>query len=508
VVLDMPDLAGTLDQQPAALRQWDRLFIGGQWVLPHSGNHIESIDPSTEEVWASIAEADEQDVDDAVAAARDALQGPWATTITPTQRGALLYRLAELLRRDADTLAEIESRDNGKPVRDTRGEMHRAADWFTFFAGAADKVRGAQVPVSETVHAYTRRQPVGVVGAILPWNSPISLASWKLAPALAAGNTVVMKPAELTSASTLELASLVAEAGFPDGVVNVVPGLGSVAGAALAAHRGVDKISFTGEHRTAQAIMRAAANNLKRISFECGGKSPFLVFADADIDRALTVALHSAFRSTGQSCSLASRVLVQRPVYEGFAAALAERAGRIRVGTPFDPRTHIGPHTSAAQLEKTNSFIEYGRSAGFRLLTGGGRPAGMDRGYFVEPTVFADVDPSSRLAQEEVFGPVLSVLPFDTEEEAVAMANDTDYGLVGGLFTADVSRAHRVAAKIDCGLVSVNTFRPIMPGLPYGGFKLSGIGRENGLEVLDEYTETKSVYVDLSTTAPNDPFGD
>jgi aldehyde dehydrogenase (NAD+) len=386
--------------------------------------------------------------------------------------------------------------------------MLRAADWFTFFAGAADKIRGAQVPVGESAHAYTRRQPVGVVGAILPWNSPISLSSWKLAPALAAGNTVVLKPAELTPASAMELARLVAEAGFPAGVVNVVPGFGPVAGAALAAHPGVDKISFTGEHRTAQRIMAAAAGNLKRVSFECGGKSPYLVFADADLDRALTVAVHSAFRSTGQSCSLASRVFVQRPVYEEFAVALAQRASRIRVGRPLDPATHIGPHTSAEQLAKTNSYIDYGRAAGFRLLCGGGRPNGFDRGYYVEPTVFADVTNDSRLGQEEVFGPVLSVLPFDTEDEAVAMANDTRYGLVGGLWTSDVARAHRVAARIEAGLVSVNTFRPILPSLPYGGFKYSGIGRENGLEVLDEYTETKAVYVDLSTTEPISPFAD
>lgn len=488
--------------------EYHRIFIGGEWVTAHSGRVIRSVDPATEAVWAEVAEADEQDVDAAVAAAKAAMSGPWTTKTTPSQRGALLLRLADLLRRDADRLAEIESRDNGKPVRDTRGEMLRAADWFTFFAGAADKIRGAEVPVGMTAHAYTRRQPVGVVGAILPWNSPISLASWKLAPALAAGNAVVLKPAELTPVSALELARLVAEAGFPPGVVNVVPGYGEVAGAALAAHPGVDKITFTGEHRTAQKIMAAAAGTLKRVSFECGGKSPYLVFADADLDRALTVAVHSAFRSTGQSCSLASRVLVQRPVYEKFAIALAERAGRIRVGPPMDPRTHIGPHTSAEQRAKTESYIDYGRSAGFRLLCGGGRPAGFERGYFVEPTVFADVDHSSRLAQEEVFGPVLSVLPFDTEEDAVDMANGTPYGLVGGLWTSDVARAHRVAARIDCGLVSVNTFRPILPMLPYGGFKMSGIGRENGLEVLDGYTETKAVYVDLSTVEPADPFRD
>jgi len=486
-------------------RVFDRLYIGGEWVKPRSGRMIESIDPSTEQVWAVIAEGDERDVDDAVAAARAAQSGPWSR-VSGSQRGALLLRLADLLRRDADALAEVESRDNGKPVRDTRGEMLRSADWLTYFAGAADKIRGAQVPVGPTAHAYTVRQPVGVVGAILPWNSPISLATWKLAPALAAGNTLVLKPAELTSASALVLARLVEEAGFPAGVVNIVPGYGATAGARLAEHPDVEKISFTGEHRTAQQIMRAAAGNLKRISFECGGKSPYIVFADADLDRALSVAVHSGFRSTGQSCSLASRVFVERNVYEDFAGRLAERASRIRVGMPFDEKTHIGPHSSAEQLAKTTGFIDEGRQAGFRLLAGGGRPAGLDRGYFVEPTVFADVDHDSRMAQEEIFGPVLSVLPFDSEQEVVAMANDTRYGLVGGLWTADVTRAHRVASLIETGLVSVNTFRPILPMLPYGGFKYSGIGRENGLEVLEEYTETKAVYVDLSPESPHDPF--
>lgn len=492
----------------AAPRIYDRLFIGGEWVPAHSGRVIHSIDPATEQVWAEVAEADEADVDAAVTAAKTAMRGPWATSMTPTKRGELLLRLAELLRRDAEKLATIESRDNGKPLRDTRGEILRAADWIAFYAGAADKIRGAQVPLGPDTHAYTRREPVGVVAAILPWNSPISLTSWKLGPALAAGNTVVLKPAELTSVSTLELAKLVQECGFPPGVVNVVPGYGEIAGVALVEHPGVNKISFTGEHRTAQKIMSGASTGLKRCSFECGGKSPFLVFDDADVQRALIVATHSAFRSTGQSCSLASRVFVQRPLYEGFATALAERASRIRVGMPFAPDTHIGPHTSAGQLAKTKSYIAAGKDAGFRLLCGGRRPEGFPRGYFIEPTVFADVDPTSSLAQDEIFGPVLSVMPFDCEEEAVALANDSQYGLVAGLWTADVRRAHRVAGQLEAGLVSVNTFRPIHPGMPYGGYKMSGLGRENGLEVLDEYTETKSIVVDLSTAPPTDPFDD
>ncbi len=488
-------------------REYAQLFIAGEWVAPHSGRTIASIDPSSEEIWASVAEADEVDVDRAVVAARDALRGPWAR-LTPSARGALIHRLGALIARDARKLAELESRDNGKPLRDTLGEMQRAADWLTFFAGAADKIYGETIPYKPDAHAFTRREPVGVVGAILPWNSPMSLYSWKLGPALATGCTVVLKPAELTPVSAMELGALITEAGFPAGVVNIVPGYGHTAGAALAAHPKVNKITFTGEHRTAQEIMRSAAVNLKRISFECGGKSPHIIFEDADLERAATVATHGAFRSTGQSCSIGSRLFVQRSIYDRTIDVLVQRAARIRVGMPLDAATHIGPHTSAEQLAKTNRYIEYGKDAGFRLLLGGKRPAGFERGYFVEPTIFADVDNGSRLAQEEIFGPVLAVIPFDTEAEAVAMANDTQYGLVAGLWTRDVGRAHRVAAQLESGLVSVNTYRPVHWMLPYGGYKMSGIGRENGFDAVNEYLETKTVVIDYAEAPPPDPFAD
>jgi aldehyde dehydrogenase (NAD+) len=468
---------------------------------------IESIDPASEEVWALVAEADEVDVDRAVAAARAALHGPWAM-LTPSARGALLHKLGTLIARDARKLAEIESRDNGKPLRDTLGEMQRAADWLTFYAGAADKIYGEVIPYKPDAHAFTRREPVGVVGAILPWNSPMSLYAWKLGPALACACTVVLKPAELTPVSAMELGKLVTEAGFPAGVVNIVPGYGQIAGAAIAAHPKVNKITFTGEHRTAQEIMKSAAVNLKRISFECGGKSPHIIFADADLDRAATVATHGAFRSTGQSCSLGSRLFVQRTVYDTVTAMLVQRASRIRVGMPLDAATHIGPHTSAEQLAKTNRYIQLGKDEGYRLLLGGRRPAGFDRGYFVEPTIFSEVDNRSRLAQEEIFGPVLSVIPFDTDAEAVAMANDVQYGLVAGLWTRDVSRAHRVAAQLESGLVSVNTYRPVHWMLPYGGYKMSGIGRENGFDAVNEYLETKTVVIDYAEAPPPDPFAD
>ncbi len=489
------------------LYRHDRLFIGGEWVVARSGRTIRSIDPATEEIWAEVPEADAADIDAAVDAARAALEGPWGR-LTATARGELLQKLAALLRRDAQRLAEIESRDNGKPVRDTLGEVRRAADWLSFFAGAADKLNGTQIPFHPDALAYTRDEPLGVVAAILPWNSPISLCSWKLGPALATGNTIILKPAEQTPVSLLEIGRLVAEAGFPAGVVNVVPGYGAVAGAALSGHTGVDKVSFTGDHRTAQKIMQAASVNLKRCSFECGGKSPYIVFADADLDRALSVAVHSAFRSTGQSCSAASRLFVAREVYDDFAAAFTERAGRIRVGLPADSATHIGPQTSAEQRDKSEMYIALARDSGARLLAGGGRPAHLARGYFVEPTVFADVDSQSRLAQEEVFGPVAALIPFDGEDEVVALANGTSYGLVGGLWTSDVARAHRVAARLESGFVSVNTFRPVHYMLPYGGYKLSGLGRENGFDALREFTQTKTVVVDFAAASPADPFAD
>lgn len=491
----------------AELYRHDRLLIGGEWIAARSGRTIRSLDPSTEEIWAEVPEADATDIDVAVDAARAALSGPWGR-MTATARGELIGRLAALLRRDAERLARIESRDNGKPLRDTIGEVKRAADWLTFFAGAADKFNGDQIPFQPEALAYTRNEPLGVVAAILPWNSPISLCSWKLGPALATGNTVILKPAEQTPVSMLEIGRLATEAGFPAGVINVVPGFGGVAGEALAGHTGVDKVSFTGDHRTAQKIMRAASVNLKRCSFECGGKSPYIVFADADVDRALSVAVHSAFRSTGQSCTAASRLLVERSIYDNFATSFADRARRIRVGMPTDAATHIGPQTSAEQRDKSEMYIALARESGANLLVGGGRPKHLERGYFIEPTVFADVDSRSRLAQEEVFGPVAALIPFDSEEEVVTLANGTSYGLVGGLWTRDVARAHRVAMQLQSGFVSVNTFRPVHYMLPYGGYKLSGLGRENGLDALREFTQTKTVVVDLASARPADPFAD
>jgi aldehyde dehydrogenase (NAD+) len=323
---------------------------------------------------------------------------------------------------------------------------------------------------------------------------------------LAAGNTIIIKPAEITPVTALEIARLAEMAGFPPGVINIVPGYGSIAGSSLSKHPLVNKIAFTGEHTTAQNIMRDASVNLKRLSFECGGKAPHIIFDDADFDKALTVAVNSAFRSTGQSCSLGSRLFVQRNIYDDFTNKLVNKVKKIKVGMPSEEETHIGPHTSKEQLEKTLEYIEIGKKEGGKLVVGGQQPSGFDKGYFVEPTVFIDVKNDSRLAQEEVFGPVLSVIPFDTEEEVLEMANNIKFGLVAGVWTKNVSRAHRITNKIEAGFISVNTYRPLHWTLPYGGYKLSGFGRENGLEALNEYTEIKTIVVNLSEEDPNDSF--
>ncbi|WCM25723.1 aldehyde dehydrogenase [Sphingomonas sp. QA11] len=485
---------------------FDRLFIGGEWVEPVDGGVRDSIDPATGKPWGKVAFGGAKDVDRAVVAAREAFEGPWRK-MPPWERAALMRRFADLYATQVDALARIESQDNGRAIRESRGDIAMHAQYYHWFASLADKLGGRTIPMDDSVHAFTTRSAVGVVGTITPWNVPLMAAAWKLGPALAAGCTVVLKPAEQTPASSLALARLFEEAGFPPGVVNVVPGDGPVAGAHLVAHPGVDKIAFTGEGATAKTILKTGADTLKRFSFELGGKAPHILFADCDVENALNAATGSAWALCGQSCALGSRILVERPIYDQVVEGFRRNAARVRVGNPLDPATHMGPQAHQQQLDKTLSYVAIGRDEGAELVTGGARLDGPDLagGYFVEPTVFASVAPEMRIAQEEIFGPVASIIPFDGEEEAIAIANGTPYGLAAGLWTGDVGRAHRVANRIEAGIVWVNTYRYIRWSTPYGGVRTSGWGRENGIEALDSYLETRTTVI--STTGKfADPF--
>lgn len=490
---------------PAAFA-FDKLFIGGAWVDPIDGGVRDSIDPATGKAWTQVAYGGIKDIDRAVAAAREAFEGPWRK-MAGWERAAIIRKFADLYATQVEALAQVESQDNGRAIRESRGDIGLHAQYYHWFASLADKMGGRTIPMDDSVHAFTTRNPVGVVGTITPWNVPLMAAAWKLGPALAAGCTVVLKPAEQTPASSLALAKLFEEAGFPPGVVNVVPGDGPSAGAHLVSHPGVDKIAFTGEGATAKVILKTGADTLKRFSFELGGKAPHIIFADGDIENAINAATGSAWALCGQSCALGSRVLVERPVYDRVIEGFRRNAGRVRVGNPLDAATHMGPQAHQEQLDKTLSYVKIGQQEGAELVTGGTRlnGGGLDGGYYVEPTVFAGVGANMRIAQEEIFGPVAAIMPFDGEEEALAIANGTPYGLAAGLWTGDVGRAHRVAAKIEAGMVWVNTYRYIRWSTPYGGVKTSGWGRENGIEALDSYLETKTTVI--STTGKfADPF--
>ena len=486
--------------------KFDKLFIGGAWVTPEDGGVRGSIDPSTGALWGDVAYGGARDIDRAVAAAREAFEGPWRR-MPGHERAAIMRRFADLYASRVEDLAQVETRDNGRAIRESRADIGMHAQYYHWFASLADKLHGRTIPMDDSVHAFTSRLPVGVVGTITPWNVPLMAAAWKLGPALASGCTVVLKPAEQTPASSLALAHLFEEAGFPAGVVNVVPGDGPIAGAHLVAHPDVNKIAFTGEGATAKTIIRTGADTLKHFSFELGGKAPHILFADADLDAALNAATGSAWTLCGQSCALGSRVLVERSIHDHVVDEFRRRATRVRVGLPLDPATHMGPQAHAEQLAKTLAYVGHGRDEGARLVTGGNRieHGGLAGGYFVEPTVFAGVTPTMRIAQEEIFGPVAAIIPFDDEEEAIAIANGTPYGLTAGLWTRDIGRAHRVANRIEAGMVWVNTYRYIRWSTPYGGVKASGWGRENGIEALDSYLETKTTIIS-TTGAFADPY--
>ena len=484
------------------LRRPKRLLIGGEWVDAASGKTFPSIDPATGDTIAEVAEADAADVDRAVKAAREAFEkGPWYWTMTPSERGRALWKLADLMEEHIDELAELESLDNGKPIKLARGDdLPATIDHYRYFAGWANKVTGETIPLSTAGNQYfnyTLREPVGVVGAIIPWNYPLMMAAWKLGAALACGNTVVLKPAEQTPISILRFGELLAEAGFPPGVVNIVPGFGETAGAALAEHLDVDKVAFTGEYLTGRKIVHASESNLKRVSLELGGKSPHIIFADAQMDAAVESAAGGIFYNQGQDCSAGSRVFIQREVYDRVVTALAEQARQLHVGRGLDPNTDMGPLVSGDQLARVTGYIKAGEEEGARVVTGGKRITDVDheRGFFVEPTVFADVTNDKRVAREEIFGPVVVCIPFTDEDDAVFQANNTFYGLAAGIWTQHAGRALALARRVKAGTVWVNCYNLVDAASPFGGYKMSGHGREMGRYALDLYTEIKSVWV-------------
>jgi phenylacetaldehyde dehydrogenase len=475
-----------------------KMLINGKWVEAASGKTFPTYNPATGEILAHVAEGDREDIDRAVKAARAAFEtGPWSK-LTPSERGRLIWKLADLLEENLEEFAELETMDNGKPLTVARAaDVPLAVDLFRYMAGWATKIEGHTIPISVPYTpgakylAYTVREPVGVVGQIIPWNFPLLMAAWKLGPALATGCTIVLKPAEQTPLSVLRLGELFAEAGFPEGVVNIIPGYGETAGAALAAHPDVDKIAFTGSTEVGKLILHAAAGNLKKVSLELGGKSPNVVLGDADPKTAAAGAAMAIFFNHGQCCAAGSRLYVDKKIFDEVVDGVSKRAAKIRVGPGMDATTDMGPLVSEDQLNRVCSFLESGRSEGATAMTGGERLG--DKGYFVKPTVLVNTNPKMKVVQEEIFGPVVTAMPFDDVDDLVAQANGNIYGLAAGIWTKDIQKAHRLASQLRAGTVWINCYNIFDAALPFGGYKQSGWGREMGREALEMYTEVKAV---------------
>ena len=485
-----------------------RMLIGGEWVTAAGAAVFATENPFTGKAWAEIPRATVADVDAAVDAAARAFRDPAWRGLTASARGLLLYRLADLIEAEAERLAQTETRDNGKLITEMRAQLRYVPQWFRYFGGLADKIEGRVIPIDKPgVFNFTREEPLGVIAAITPWNSPLMLATWKLAPALAAGNTVVWKPSEYSSASALEFGALFEKAGLPPGVVNIVTGFGGDIGDRLVTHPKVAKVAFTGGDLTGQSVYRAAAQHIKPVTLELGGKSANIVFADAEMESAVNGVVSGIFAATGQTCIAGSRALIQRSIHEAFVDRLVALAKTARMGDPSRDETQVGPVTTLPQHRKVLDYIDIARNEGAQCVLGGGpaqRPECGD-GWFVEPTIFTGVRPDMRIAQEEVFGPVLSIIPFDDEDEAVEIANGTLYGLAAGVWTQSIDRALGMSERLEAGTVWVNTYRAVSYMSPFGGYKRSGIGRESGLTAIREYLQEKSVWIDTSGRTAN-PF--